>query len=507
MQFKTAAGEWSRMDALRGGMMTRLERLSQLTIPWVLPPDDYNAHTTQLTNGHSSLGSQVATHLVNKVMMALFAPSRPFMRLDIERSEKARIIQTLGVEESAITDSLAAGEQDAMQALEQAGQRSQLFTTLAHLVTVGNVLMDLSQDVINVVGIRDYVVRRNARGKIVCLIIREKYLFEELEEEAQEAYQRQFPVTQPDKEVCLYTWVKLEGKKYVSQVWIDDVLLPDSFGGSWTPETMPYRVLTWQLPAKQHYGVGRCEEYANDLATFEGLSEALNDGAALATVFRWVANPAGITRPEDVTSAPNGAVVPGSKDDMNLLFANIGQQLSSVIGISQEVQRRIGAGFLLNGAVTRDAERVTAEEIRIQAIELESSLGGTYSRLAVDIQTPLAWWLMDKAGVDVKGTKIKPRIITGLDALSRNADRERMMTFLGDVAVLDEIQPETRMKLNETNIISDMAAGAGVERGKYVASDEEVARRRQNAQQQQMNQQAEAVAMDAAATQVASEAQ
>lgn len=502
MEFKTAPGEWARLDGLRAGMLSRLERLSQLTIPWVLPPTHYDTQQNQLTNGHSSLGSQVATHLVNKIMLALFAPSRPFMRLDIERTEKAKIMAELGVEEDVITDSLAVGEQDAMQALEQAGQRSQLFTGLAHLVVVGNVLMDLSGDEINIVGIRDYVVRRNARGKVVCIIIREKYLFEELDDEAQAVYRKVYPNTREDQEVSLYTWVKLIGKKYVSSVWVDDTKLPASFAGSWNPESLPYRVLTWQLPSRQHYGVGRCEDYANDLATFEGLSEAMNDGAALATVFRWMANPAGITRPEDVTNAPNGGVVPGSKDDMQLLYANIGQQLATVSSIGQDVQRRIGQGFLLNNAVTRDAERVTAEEIRLQAIELESSLGGTYSRLALDIQQPLAWWLLKQAGVDVKGTKVKPRVITGLDALSRNADRERMLIFLQDVTLLDNIAPETRMKLRETNIISDMAAGAGVERGKYVASKEEIEQAQANMQQARMNEQAETAAIGAAADNV-----
>ena len=135
-------------------------------------------------------------------------------------------------------------------------------------------------------------------------------------------------------------------------------------------------------------------------------------------------------------------------------------------------------------------------------IELESSLGGTYSRIAVDMQQPLAHWALKTAEVDIKGTKVEPRVITGLDALSRNADRERMMMFLSDVAMLDNIQPDTRLKLRETNIISDMAAGAGVERGKYVASKEEIEAAQQQRQQMALNQQAEAAAIDAAATNV-----
>lgn len=504
-EYRTAASEWSKLDNLRQAMLSRFERLAQLTIPSVLPPDHYDAQQEQLTNGVNSLGCQAATHLVNKLMLAMFAPSRPFMRLDIEEQEKFKIMQTLGIEEDAITDSLAYGERAAMKALEQAGQRQQLFEITTHLVVVGNVLMDLSGDEINVVGIRDYVVRRNARGKVTVIIIREKYIFEELDDEAKTEYLRVYPATRDDEVVDLYTWVQLKGGKYYSSVWVKDCRLSRSFDGTWTPESLPYRPLVWRLPAKQNYGVGRAEDYANDLAEHEGLSEAVSDGAALATSFKWLANPGGITRPEDITGSANGAVIPGSKDDMDLLYANIGQQLQSVMSIKQDVARRIGQGFLLNSAVTRDAERVTAEEIRIQAIELESSLGGNYSRQALDIQQPLSWWLLKKGKVEVKGTKIEPVVITGLDALSRNADRERMLTFLGDVAALDGIAPQTRMKLRERNIIADMAAGAGVERGRYVASEEEIAAAQANDQQARMNEQAETAAIDAAATNMTQE--
>ena len=205
MNIKTAAGEWTRLDGLRAGMMSRLERLSQLSIPWVLPPDNYDSRTDQLTNGHSSLGCQVATHLVNKLMLALFAPSRPYFRLDMPRKDKQKLIETLGIEEDVITDTLAVGEQEALQQLENAGRRSTLFTLLAHLVTVGTVLMDLSEDDINCIGIRDFVVRRNPRGKVVTIIIREKYLFDELDPDAQDAYLKVFPSTQPEAEVKLYT--------------------------------------------------------------------------------------------------------------------------------------------------------------------------------------------------------------------------------------------------------------------------------------------------------------
>ena len=64
------------------------------------------------------------------------------------------------------------------------------------------------------------------------------------------------------------------------------------------------------------------------------------------------------------------------------------------------------------------------------------------------------------------------------------------MGFLQDITNLSALPPEIRARLNEGPIIADMAAGRGVDRGKYVASDEEYQARMQQQADQQLAQQA-----------------
>lgn len=494
---RSAKQEFDALDGTRQTLMDRYERLAQLTIPTVLPDKEYEAERDQLTNGFSSLGSQCVTHLTNKLMNAMFAPSRPFFRLGMSNEKLAEIVAKLGVPEGDITDALAQGERDAMSELEREGCREALYEGMTHLVELGNVLMDMSGDQLVFTGIRDYVVRRNAKGVMTCLVIREHVRFEDLEEDAQAAYSESRSC-QYDTVVCTYKLVKLCKGMYRESFWVEDVNLGKDYAGKYKPENLPYRALTWRLPLRQNYGVGRVEEYANDLATFDQLSEAASDGAILASQFKWVANPGGITRPEDLSLSANGSIVPGVKDDVGLVFANIGQQLQTVLAISNEYKQRLGAGFLLSSAVTRQAERVTAEEIRMQIMELESSLGGVYSRLALSIQTPLAAWLLKKAKVTLKGTAIKPTVITGLDALSRNGDLERMRAFLTDASQLDGLRPPTQAILNRDNILSDMAAGNGVEKGRYILPPDQQQANQQALQQNALQQQAAQNTVDAA---------
>lgn len=499
----TANELWGQMTSGRGTMLDRKQRLAEMTIPSALPDSNYNGQTDALTNGASSLGAQGATNIINKLMLAMFAPGISFLRLDLEAAAKQKFLEQLNLQDdSLLTDVLANGEREAMKTLEQSGSRPHIYEGLAHLAVVGDVLMDLSDtSVISFISVRDYAVKRNRKGKVLRLVFCEKVRVMDLEDEAKTEYTRAQPECRYDDEVTIYTVVKWVKGMYRSTVWIEDVQLSTRHSGKWSEENMPYRALTWRLPVGQDYGVSLAEDYANDLVIHDAVSESLADGAVLASQFRWACNPGGMTDPSVVEQGANGSVVPASKGDLSLIFANIGTQLSSVSSVEELYSRRLGRGFLMNTAVTRNAERVTVEEMRIQANELEGSLGGVYSRLAIDMQGPIARWALRRANIAIKGTKIQPTIITGLDALSRSADLERLLGFLSDVSNLSSLPPEIRMRLNEGPILSDMAAGRGVDRGKYVASEEVYQQRLQQQAEQQMEQQAVQTGVEAGAQQ------
>lgn len=502
-------GWWEELTRERSTMMSRKEAYARATIPSTLPDKNYNVLNDQLSNGATSLGNQGATNVVNKLMLALFAPGLSFFKLEMVAKAKAEFLQQMQMQDdSLLTDVLAEGEREAGRAFEQSGSRPALYEGLAGLVCVGDVLMDLSDTAaISFITLHDYAVKRNRKGKVLRLIFREKTRVDDLEKEAQSEYRKAMPMAKMHDKVTIYTCIKLVSGMYRSTVWVDDVKLSIRHSGKWKEDTLPWRALTWRLPIGQDYGVSLAEDYANDLATHDMVSESMADGGVLASQFRWACNPTGVTQPEDVENSRNGSVIAANSNDLELIFANMGQQLQTVIAVEEVYARRIGRGFLLNTAVTRNAERVTVEEVRMQAQELETSFGGVYSRMSMDMQGPISRWTLRKADISIQGTKIEPTIITGLDALSRTAEQQRLMGFLQDVLNLSNIPPETRIMLNEQPIISDMAAGRGVDRRKYVADPETVARRRQEQAQAQANAQATEAGIQAGAQQMVNEDQ
>jgi hypothetical protein len=483
---QTASRQYEAYDNKRNGIMHRLERYSSWTVPKLFPRKNRDQDTEPLTHGFQSLGAQAVNHLANKLMMSLFAPSRPFFRLDMKPKAKTSA-QEKGLDLKQLQSKLAKAEQDSSLELDKRSIRSRLYDLLKMLIVLGNALMIFEKDTVRILNMRNYVVKRSRTGDVYELIIREKVHKSQIKAPAL-ACVIGHPEYKPDDDgmVWEYKWVKYdhETKKFNEDVWICDCKLPASFSSTYSSDKLPYRAVSWDLAAGDDYGTGLVEDYEADFQSLTMLSEAAVQGAILASEFRWLVNPAGQTSVEDFTASPNGAAIPGQKGDIELINAGVEGVLSTNQALQSTYINRIGAGFLLQTVVTRNAERVTAQEIRMNAEELEGGLGGGYSRIAADVQVPVAYWVMALTGRDIIGKDIEPVIITGLAALSRTGDRDRLLEFGQNLAAVLSLPPQILDRLKLSAWISDLASAGGLDPTTYVLTEEEYNQMQQAAAQQ-----------------------
>ncbi|CUH74608.1 head-tail adaptor [Cronobacter phage Dev-CD-23823] len=502
---ETAQSRWQKLDAKRTGMLTRCERYAALTLPSVCPEDGYDEGTDELSQSLNSIGAQAVNSLVNKMMLACFAPSRPFMKFDLPPMEKNKILQATGMDENKFREELSIAEKEAIRFLESTGSRPKLYDLFAHLIITGNALKLTENDKIRIFGIKSFVSRRNVEGQVIELITKECIPVDELPENLQ-AFAASLK-HDSDQEISYYRWWWWDGKKYIERQYLNDVWITlKEFNGQYKLEDMPAQHHTWRLPDNRNYGIGHVEDYIGDFEGLDQLTESEVNGAILASEFRWLANPGGMTRPEDIQASRNGDVVPGQEGDLALIAAGaqVAGALQVVSASADKYIRRIGQGFLLTSAVQRDAERVTAQEIRLLANELETGLGGIYSRLALDLQMPIARWLMKKVGGSVfEKSDFEPVIITGLDALSRNGDLENMQLFLGDVAQITSMPPQVQQYLKLDSIFSALAAGRGLRASDYINDQDTVDQRNAEAQKQAQQEEMQAAGVQAALQQQA----
>lgn len=508
MDFRQVAAShrWSVLDGKRRSFINRCEKYAGFTLRKLCLPDNYDSNNNELQHDNQAVGAQATNHLANKIMLALFAPSRPFFRLDPSFKLEDEMAKA-GITSAQIAEKLALGEKRAIRTMDRLAIRPKLYEAVKHLIVIGNVLIEFTADGIRVIGIKDYVVRRSKSGKILEVIIKDMLEFGELTEDVREAAQRQGLFRQIDAQVTHYRWFKYDPStdEYKMEQHVENIRLPKTFDGKYPEDKLPIRAMTWDLADKFDYGTGLVEDYNGDFAGLSMLSKAQIEGAILASEFRWLVNPGGQTKPEDLMNSENGAAIPGLQGDITLVQSGKAADLQVMQAINGEYINRIGRGFLLGSAVTRQAERVTAEEIRWQAQELETSLGGAYSRLAVDFQIPMANWLLAKINFEIRGTEIEASIVTGLDALSRGGDLDDLQLFVQDVTALGTIPPEIRALMKVDRIIAAFAAGRRIQSSDYILTPEEQAQAAQQQQQQDMQAQAMEAGVGVAAS--AAEAQ
>ena len=107
-----------------------------------------------------------------------------------------------------------------------------------------------------------------------------------------------------------------------------------------------------------------------------------------------------------IAEAENGAVITGQPDDVRVLQTEKRADMQVSLQAITRIEERLSFDFLLNSAIQRKAERVTAEEIRYMAQELETALGGVYSILSQEMQLPIVNILMQRMSASGKIPKL-----------------------------------------------------------------------------------------------------
>lgn len=468
---------WTKLDGERSDLMLRCEALAALTLPHLCLPLGRPHEASPITYGFSSVGAEATNHLVNKLMLTLFRPGIPFFRLR-PTPQGDQILRANNMTQESLAGPLSQAELLAMQVLDSSGQRPKLNTAVEHLVVLGNVLLVL-EDTFRVMGLRYWCVKRNVKGEWIKLVIREEICADELETNVRDALAMSGRMINDDTKVCMYKVLTRTGKFIDLQQWVDDTRLPPEFDGRWRDDKCPYRVCTWVLPDESNYGIGLAQSYWADLQAIEDLAQSTSEGSQVATELRWAVDPVSQSTASDLNSSRNGDFIPARKDDITPIFGGNHEALRVADAVLQRYERRVNAGFLRIGAAVRDAERVTAEEVRLQALELETAYGGTYSSLARDLQGPVAHWSLDKAGIKPEDNELRPVVVTGLDALTRNAELEALRAAFSDLGLVGALPEQLQARLKWEPLAAFIGAGRGSNLKPFLMSDDEF-----NAQQE-----------------------
>ena len=434
--------------------LERAQEASRLTVPSLFPADG-DTSVSELEANFNSVGSEIVSALTAKIVLALFPPGQPFFRLSLTPEARSALEKTkrLSPEEadaagSALDNKLAEAELEVMRDFERLVPRGELHALIEHLVVGGSACLWLpDDDKASVVPLHSYVAYRAgddyglvivrshvARAKLPPGIAASAPVANQTIMDGGDGPHEMTLMPDEKSEVEVFTVQARNGpNNYVvwqelsdgRQVGIRRIV---------RPEKRPLMPQTFKRLPREHYGRSLAENYLGDLAAVASYSKSLAAMAAIMARLIVMVDPTGLTQATDVEKCPNAGVISGRDDDVSLLQTEKQRDMAGVKAVLDDTVARLRGAFLSNFATRRQGERVTAEEIRLLANELETAHAGAYSMLSASLQRPLVMRVIERlkrtSPVLAAVTQVaEPQIVTGLEALGRLAEITRIQQW------------------------------------------------------------------------------
>ena len=459
---------FDKRDGDRITTLNKARDCSKLTIPSVLPDASFTEQTN-LPDTFNSLGARAVNNLSNKLLLGLLPPNSAFFRL--KTSDEEEPIEGQEGMDAEIEAQLSGLETKLMNKIEASGMRPIVHQAFVHLIITGNVAMLYEEGTMNLYKLDSYVVIRDFSGNVTDVILKEKIAYSALPEEL--AGKLELTDDEKKENIELYTRYIRQGKQWLTYQEVNTELV-DGSEQTVPDKHMPLMVLRWSKINGENYGRGLVEQHLGDFRSLEGMTQMMIEYSAIAAKVIFGIKPGSPIEVDELEEAENGGVVVGNLEaDVSRLSVDKQADLQIPMKMVEDITRRIAAAFLLQSTTTRDSERTTALEIQYLARELEDALGGIYSIISQEFQLPLVNLLMQDMKFDL-GDMVKPTITTGLSALGRTQDLEKLRQLN---SLLAEVNPEYVIKyLNMEEYLKRMGAALSIKDvNSLFVSKEEVA--------------------------------
>jgi len=425
---ETLADKFRVLDSLRWNKLERSRYCSSLTIPSILPPEGYTEQQ-QLPQPFSSVASRGVTSMASRMLSALLPLNdMPFFKFELDSGDTG---------DTEVQQYLETLSYQVFNKISSGNIREIIYQALQHLIVVGDVMIIIEDDMnFRIVRLDRYVCKRDVYGDVEEVIYIE---YETVEEENEMAVLNTSMTAMENKHGYkeIFTQIKkTEDGWSVKKEDMDGVSLG---GGDY--KVAPYIFLRFSGIPGENYGRSHCEDVIGDIKTLEGFTEGMINGVAAASLFWMGVDPTSITDVDDIAGSPSGSFVSSRMNEVFTISpaATMNPQIQATQQGVQILRQEVGKAFLMDSASMPRGERVTATAVRMVGQELENVLGGAFSSIARELMVPIvsrAVFVMINEGeiderlkemfVDEEGL-LSVAVVTGLQALSRDSDLQKLM--------------------------------------------------------------------------------
>jgi hypothetical protein len=484
------AKRFKLMDGLREQKLQRSRYYSSLTVPSIMPPDGWTEQQS-LPQPFSSTAARGVTAMASRMLSALLPLNdMPFFKFELNTGAEP---------DAEVFSYLESLSYQVFNKLSSGNLREVIFQSLQHLIVVGDVLLIMDDDFnFRINRLDSYVCKRDVYGEVKELIFIQ---YQSLDKEKDDG-DLYLTNVEGDHERKGYKKIYVHALRKEDDSWY--IEKQDDEGtvietGKY--DILPYIPLRWASIPGENYGRSHVEDLIGDIKALEAFTEGLMYGITAASLFWMAVDPAGITELDDITSRPTGSWVAARESEVFTISpsATMAPQIQATQSGVEILRKEIGRAFLLDSASMPTGERVTATAVRMIGQELEHVLGGAFSAIARDLMVPIVkraiFLMVTKGDIDERMAELfseesllDVEIVTGLQALSRDSDLQKLMQMGEMVRNLPE-QAAAMFKWDQYG--KALITSLGFAPDAWIKSEEEVMMEQQQQQQQQMAMEAE----------------
>lgn len=428
--------------------------MAAITIPSVVPPLGYRVGMN-IDESNQSFNAQCVNSLASKLTFMALPPDRPVIKFEPIAHKLGPAIAQNPALWTTIQIGLNALEQEHRTRFEATNMRAAYVGFIKMLLVAGNSLWEhLKLDFPVYHGMQHYVVKRNNQGEQLLVILKRCIPLMDLDEDIRDIVREKSPEKFPkdarneyEESVDIYAvckrvtdgkgdhyweyWEEYEGELITDTEYDSDFATPPLYAA-------------WMIPVYgQNWGRSYCEEYQGDLLKVDSLEKADSDGAAMASLILLFLKAGARTSQKQIKKAQNMSLMTGDATDLTAFRLDKMEDFKFVSESLERVTQRLGKAFLMVSSIQRDAERVTAEEWKEMAQEIDQSTGGMYSELSQSVQRHIIQRAValhneeDKTLPKLPPGIFKVGVITGIEAMGRTVEGQNLMRAVQGVAQLE----------------------------------------------------------------------
>lgn len=468
-----ASDLWKQTTAKRSSYIDRAREASLLTLPQLYPPEGSDSDTKYPTP-YQSIGSKGVNNLANKIILSLFPPSQAFFKLGLSPADLA----ATGKSEGVVKEAMYTLERSIVNEMEISSLRPKLVHALKQGIIGGSFVLYVPEDgQPEVFHLNEIGIKRDKQGNVLKLILKQEVMYMSLDKKIQDQLKDVPEDCKLGKKALeMFTCIiKINSKMF--QVWqeIKDTKI-EGTDGTFPARDLPYIFVPF-VDNGEDYGRSYVEDFIGDLQSYEGMRQSLLEAAAESARIVYLLSPNSTLSVKKLQKARSGDVLLGNLADVGVLQADKSLDMAVTQKEAETLRQELAITFLLDSAVRRNAERVTAEEIRQVSQELEVSLGGIYSTLSNTLQAPLVRLYMNRLVAkkklnEVLKNSMELEITTGSAALGRGTDFQTLTTFVGTLGQLAQTAAAGQF-VNMEELIKRLAYSLDINTATLVTTEQE----------------------------------